>query len=311
MKISAMAPVSIGNFIAGFDLLGAALESLDGEDFGDIVTLETADRLSLTVAGDYAAHLPADPGDNIVSACVDAYARALTAIGGQFRRDFSLHLEKRLPVGSGLGSSASSIVAALAALDAWHDSALPRDVLLRLCGEMEGRVSGGVHYDNVAPSLLGGAQLLLGEGRCTSLPLPDSWRFVVHYPGISVSTRAAREILPKAYPLPALVEFGGHLAALVSGAYRGDESVMLEALQDRLIAPHRAALIPGYAAAENAAREAGALAFGISGSGPTVFAICREASMPVIAAAIAAAFPENPRAFSRLCRLDRRGVRIG
>lgn len=310
MNVSAYAPVSIGNFIVGFDVLGAALAALDGELFGDIVHLEPAPAVSVAVTGPYASVLPPNPADNIVAAAIALYGEALAATGRRFRGDFRLVLEKRLPVGSGLGSSAASIVAALAALNAWHEDALDAPALLGLAGRLEGRISGGVHYDNVAPSLLGGLQLVLpGEARCQELALPAHWRIAVHYPGIEVSTRAARAILPDRYARRDMVSFGQHLAAFVAASCRGDEAGMLAALRDELIVPHRAALVPGYAEAERAAREAGALAFGLSGSGPTVFALAAPERLPAVAAAMAGAFPQNAQAFTRACALDRAGAR--
>ncbi|MBI2382064.1 MAG: homoserine kinase [Gammaproteobacteria bacterium] len=311
MSIQAYAPVSIGNFIVGFDVLGLALEDLSGEAFGDVVSIAPAARAETRVAGAYAHVLPADPTANIVHAARELVQDELSARGVLPREDFCLCLDKRLPVGSGLGSSAASIVAALVALNTWHGEAFSASELLHLAGVLEGRISGGVHYDNVAPSLLGGLQLILPEdGETRRLNLPETWRLVVHYPGIEVSTRAAREVLPTAYSRAEMVRFGQYLAAFVAAADAGDEAGMLAALRDELILPHRAPLVPGYFAAEQAARDAGALAFGLSGSGPTVFALCREAAMADIAGAIESAFPENPLAFTRHCRVDTRGARL-
>ena len=295
MKLSAFAPVSAGNFIVGFDLLGAAFTDADAsaELFGDIVHMETQDAFELCVVGAYAGVLPAAPGDNIVAACVDAYRDALRAEGGIFDPRFRMTLEKRLPVGSGLGSSASSIVAALVALNAWHGQALDKAALLRVAGVMEGRISGGVHYDNVAPSLLGGLQLMLPEGgACRPIPLPPSWRFVIHYPGIEVSTRAARAVLPERYALSEVVRFGQYLAAFVSAAERADEAGMLSALRDELIVPHRAKLVPGFASAQVAAMNAGAKGFGLSGYRLTVLAIC-DVGSGAAGTAVAAGSPSQ------------------
>lgn len=310
MKVSAYAPVSVGNFIVGFDLLGAALRDVSGALFGDVVRIEPAERLGVRIEGEFAKYLPDDPKANIVSDCIEAYHQVLQGRGLALRSGFTLVLDKRLPVGSGLGSSAASIVAALVALNAWYGEALTKDELLRLAGELEGKISGGVHYDNVAPSLLGGLQLMLpGEACCELVPLPETWRFVVHYPGIEVSTRSARAILPKSFLLKDMVTFGRHLAGFVSAAHRGDEAAMLTSLQDELIAPHRASLVPGFKLAEDAARKAGALAFGLSGSGPTVIAVVREADALPVARAIEQAFPASSRSFTRLCALDTLGAR--
>lgn len=309
MSLSVFAPVSIGNFIVGFDLLGAALKDCSGELFGDIVTLTASTQRELRITGEFSHRLPADPRENIVYACIEAFDSALRLQGHTPRQDYRLCLEKRLPVGSGLGSSASSIVAALKALDLWQGCPLGDKALLQLAGAMEGRVSGGVHYDNVAPSLLGGLQLLSEEGECRRLPLPSHWRFVLFHPGICVATREARAVLPEQFPRSAVLQFGQRLAAFVDAAHRGDEPALLNVLRDDIFVPHRAPLVPGFREAEKAARQAGAVAFGLSGSGPTVFAIVTEHKVAPVLLAIEQAFPKNADSFSRVCELDSQGAR--
>lgn len=309
MSLSVFAPVSIGNFIVGFDLLGAALKACEGQLFGDIVTLTASEQRALHITGDYAHRLPAEPSENIVSACIEAFDAALRLQRITPRQDYRLTLEKRLPVGSGLGSSGSSIVAALKALNLWHGSPLSASVLLQLAGEMEGIVSGGVHYDNVAPSLLGGLQLLSEQGACYRLVLPADWRFVLFHPGIRVATRDARAVLPQQFPRSAMLQFGQRLATFVDAAHRADESALLSVLRDDIFVPHRAPLVPGYFDAEQAACQAGALAFGLSGSGPTVFAIVKEPCQASVEQAIAQAFPPHGDSFSRFCELDTEGAR--
>lgn len=314
----AFAPVSIGNFIVGFDTLGAALAPADGgEPLGDIVQVEPATRFEFVLTGSYADRLPGALTDNIVVTADAVFHRALTArrIVARPRR---LTLEKRLPVGSGLGSSASSIVAALVALNAFYDGPLTPDELLTLAGELEGQISGGIHYDNVAPTLLGGLQLLLPDAeaattgqRCAALPVPADWLFVVHYPGIEVSTRMAREILPRAYSLAQAVRFGQRLAAFVDALHRRDSARAARLLTDELVEPYRTPLVPGLETARRAALQAGALAFGLSGSGPTCVAVTDSAAKATeIQRVIEAAMPTNAHRFTRLCQLDPVGARL-
>ncbi len=320
MLVRAFAPVSIGNFIVGFDTLGAALAPADGgEPLGDIVAVEPhpAADFEFVLTGSHAARLPGALADNIVVAADAVFHRELAArrIGARPRR---LTLEKRLPVGSGLGSSASSIVAALVALNAFYDAPLTPDELLTLAGELEGQISGGIHYDNVAPTLLGGLQLLLPDAeatttgqRCAPLPVPTDWFFVVHYPGIEVSTRMAREILPRTYSLAQAVRFGQRLAAFVDALHRRDSVRAARLLTDELVEPYRTQLVPGLETARRAALQAGALAFGLSGSGPTCVAVTDSAAQALrIQHVIEAAMPVNAHRFTRLCKLDTAGARL-
>ena len=160
-RITAFAPASIGNVGVGFDVLGAAVEPLDGELFGDRVTIEPSASASFECAGPYAHRLPADPSDNLVVKAQRFFEAAL----GRALPPARIVLEKRMPLNSGLGSSASSGVAALVALNAFAGEPFDRARLLELAGRLEGEASGSVHLDNAAPILLGGLQLCLASGR--------------------------------------------------------------------------------------------------------------------------------------------------
>ncbi len=152
------APASIGNVSVGFDVLGAAVSPIDGTLLGDRVKVESHDEpFALQAVGHFVDKLPSDPKQNIVYDCWRVYARELDKKRISLL-SLKMTLEKNMPIGSGLGSSACSIVAALDALNRFHDEALNPTELLALMGEMEGQISGGVHYDNVAPCFLGGLQ---------------------------------------------------------------------------------------------------------------------------------------------------------
>src|SRR5690606_33799098 len=151
---------STGNFSVGFDLLGAAFEPVNGELFGDVLDIcaEQAE-LSLEIVGRYLHQLPAASTDNLVLSCFYAFEQKL----GRTLPRLALRLHKNLPVGSGLGSSACSIVVACYAFNDYFGKPLSEAELLQLMAQAEGGVSGSVHYDNVAPSYFGGLQLMLPQ----------------------------------------------------------------------------------------------------------------------------------------------------
>jgi homoserine kinase len=160
-------------------------------------------------------------------------------------------LEKNLPVGSGLGSSACSVVAALEGLNAFHGDLLDEHAMLLLMGEMEGRISGSVHYDNVAPCYLGGLQLVVEEGGVISqgIPVFEQWYWVVCYPGTVVSTAAARAILPAQYRRQDCLTYGRRLAAFVHASYTQQEPLAANSplwdLPNVFVTPHNSSAASG------------------------------------------------------------------
>lgn len=313
MSLVAYAPASTANMSVGFDLLGAPLAPIDGTLLGDKVWVgETDGEFSLTSTGPFAHKLPDDYRQNIVYDCYLLYGQAL-ARKGLALKPLSMILEKNLPVGSGLGSSATSVVAALVGLNAYHDHALDEQELLLLMGELEGQISGSVHYDNVAPCYLGGLQLVLDDGGVISQPLPvfEDWYWVVCYPGISVSTSAARAILPAQYRRQDCLTYGRRLAGFVHASHTGQEAVAAAMLKDVIAEPYRAQLIPGFAEVRDHAATMGALATGISGSGPTVFCVMKDLHQAEkLKNWLAEHFIQNQDGFCHICKLDAQGARV-
>ncbi|MCC2618314.1 homoserine kinase [Aestuariibacter halophilus] len=313
MTIKAYAPASIGNVSLGFDLLGAALAPVDGSLLGDTVSAVEAPSFSLAVTGRFADRLPADTNDNIVATCYHHFRQQLDARGLSVSKVPALTLEKHLPIGSGLGSSASSIVAALYAINRFYDNPFDEQALLLMMGELEGQISGSVHYDNVAPCYQGGLTLMAEQPGQIALTLPSfsHWYWVVCYSGISVSTAAARDILPQQVSMADTIAFGRQLAVFVDALYRQDETLAIAMMHDVLAEPHRKALLPMFDESRAYALQHGAGAFGISGSGPTVFAVCDNAdNAENIRAWLQANYVQNDSGFSHVCRIDERGTRL-
>jgi len=315
MSIRAYAPASIGYFAAGFDLLGAALAPLDGALWGDVVRAEAAAAPSLALSGPYAARLPGDPWENLVLRTWELYREAVTARGGTCPA-FAFHLEKNLPLASGLGSSASSVAATLVACQHLLGEPLSREELFAVAGRAEGLNSGSVHLDNVVPILAGGLQLLVpdpdGAAAARPLPWPDDLVLVVASPAFELATAESRRVLPRSFPLPEALAFAQNLAGFVHAVDAGDRALLRACLRDVLTEPYRAELVPGFRAAQAAALARGALGCGLSGAGPAIFAVAEsppegEAIGAAVKAALAAA---GLAAKIRLCRLDLQGARV-
>jgi len=306
-RLRAYAPAGIGNFAAGFDVLGAAVAPEDGSLWGDQVEIAEAGETRLVCTGPYAGRLPADPAENLVMRTRDLFEEA----AGRALPPLQLTLYKGLPVCSGLGSSAASAAATAKALNAWcGDPLFPGD-LLALAGRAEGLASGAAHLDNVAPCLLGGLLLIPHEGPPRSLPFPEDLRIVMASPALELATREARRVLPREVPLALAVEHAQNLASFVHALHTGDRGLLRASLRDIVAEPWRADLVPGFRAAQRGALAAGALGASLSGAGPAVFAVALEDDAAAVAAALAEGFQsEKVESTVRICRLDTRGARL-
>ncbi|MCL6364456.1 homoserine kinase [Pectobacterium carotovorum subsp. carotovorum] len=305
--VKVYAPASIGNVSVGFDVLGAAVSPVDGSLLGDCVSVEAADLFSLRNEGRFVSKLPDNPKENIVYQCWELFCQE---IGKTV--PVAMTLEKNMPIGSGLGSSACSVVAGLMAMNEFCGKPLDDNRLLTLMGELEGRISGSVHYDNVAPCFLGGVQLMLEENGIISQPVPsfDNWLWVMAYPGIKVSTAEARAILPAQYRRQDCISHGRYLAGFIHACHTGQAALAAKLMKDVIAEPYRTKLLPGFAAARQAAEDIGALACGISGSGPTLFSVCNDmASAQRLADWLRDNYLQNDEGFVHICRLDTTGAR--
>ncbi len=311
-QLTVYAPASSGNVSVGFDALGLALAPVDGSLLGDCVSIMPGrpDDWTLCLSGRFAHALPQDQELNIVISSCRRFESAARALGQEVY-PLNITLDKGLPVGSGLGSSASSIVATLVALNRYFNRVLDRPALLRLMAEMEGAISGEIHLDNIAPCLLGGLRLCMpGGARQFALPWPGHWQSVVAWPGTRLETRPAREVLPDSYDRKTVISHGAQFALFVHQLHQGEASAAANCLVDLLAEPYRKALLPGFETARVDLKKLGALAGGISGSGPTVFCIVDDSRVAEAAAEwLKHNYMKNESGFVRICRADLAGAR--
>jgi homoserine kinase len=283
----AFAPGSVGNIGVGFDLLG---HSIDG--VRDVAIVRRIDEPVVRIAairGDVegAGTLPLDAERNTAGQALIALRTKLGLAHG-----FELELEKGIPLGSGLGGSAASCVAALVAANAVLRTPLPREALYDFALDGESVSSGSRHGDNVAPMLLGGVVMATAT-RMIPLDVPVWLHAVVVHPDQVLETRRARAVLADPYPLHTIVEQSAHLALFLTGLQRGDAALLREGLRDLLVEPRRAPLIPGFAEAKAAALDRDALGASISGAGPSTFAwFASRAQAEAAAPAMRAAFAD-------------------
>ncbi len=267
--VTAFAPATVSNVACGFDVLGFALH-----EPGDEVTarwIEEPGRVIIEdVTGDD-GRIPRDPARNTAGVAAAAVLRAAGARDG-----VALRVRKGLPLSSGLGGSAASAVAAVVAVDRLADARLSRDALLACAFEGERDAAGSAHADNIAPALFGGFVLVRSATPpdVVPLPVPQGLTAVVIHPDLEIETARARALLGATVALGEAVRQSANLGALVHALHRGDFALMARALEDAIAEPKRAALVPGLAHIKEAARRAGALGCSLSGSGPSLFALC-------------------------------------
>lgn len=269
--IRVFAPATVANVVCGFDVLGFAVD-FPGDEVELFLSSEPGVRIRAIDGDD--GRLPLDPQKNTVSASVIRY---LEKIG---RQDLGIEivLHKQMPVGSGLGSSAASTVAGLFAIHHLLGQPLGVEDMLQLAMEGERLACGQGHADNVAPALLGGFVLIRSYQPLdiVQLPTPTSLTCALLHPHIEIQTRDARKILKPYIPLSDVTMQMGNLAGFISSLYTNNFELMSRSMQDVIIEPVRAILIPEYDALKRLALSAGAIGFGISGSGPSVFALCKD-----------------------------------
>jgi homoserine kinase len=283
-RAKASAPASIGNVGVGFDVLGQAFDAAR-----DSVTAvrESREGARLGDVGGLVSSLPDTPDRNTALAAAKALLDAADAPFG-----VRLSIDKGVPVSAGMGGSAASAVAAAAAVNALLPEPLATEALLPFALEGERVSSDPPPWDNVVGALFGGLSLVAREeaGHVHRLPVPAGIVSLLFHPPVTTETRAARRILKAEVPMRTAVEHSRRLAAFVAGCATGDAELIRAGLEDILVEPQRAHLLPALAPVKAVALGAGALGCSVSGSGPSVFAWALERDADAVAAAMDGAF---------------------
>jgi homoserine kinase len=268
-SVRAFAPATIGNVACGFDVFGLALES-PGDEVLARRRSEPGVGMS-RITGDK-RRLPMDSDRNTASVAAQAL---LTRVGSQ--EGVELELFKGLPLGSGLGSSAASAVAAVVAVNRLLELGASDEDLLVASAEGERVACGSAHLDNVAPALFGGfVMVAAGDApRPVKIPTPKELRCALVRPHVEVPTAEARAVLGDTVTLENATRQWTNTATLVAGLFLEDWDLVERSLVDVVAEPKRADLVPGFRAVQSAALAVGALGCSISGAGPTIFALCR------------------------------------
>lgn len=276
-SIKVFAPATVANVVCGYDILGFAVDQ-PGDEVIMRITDQPGVRISRITGDD--GRLSLDPARNTVGVSVQHYLQAIN----QPNMGVEIELHKNMPIGSGLGSSSASTVAGLFAINQLMGNALTQKELLPFAMKGEEMACGTGHADNVAPALYGGFVLIRSYEPLDviKLPFPGDLHCAIVFPDVDVPTRDARQLIRSKVLLKDAVTQWGNIAGLVSGLFMQDTNLIGRSMQDIIIEPARAMLIPDFYKMREIAMAKGAISFGISGSGPSVFSFThnkREADL--------------------------------
>lgn len=291
-RVRARASATSANLGAGFDVLGLALDAP-----ADVIEVEPADKLEIRVVGRGRRSIPLAPERNTAGLVAKA-----------MRKDVRITIHSHIRPSSGLGSSAAPAAGTAAAINELFSLGLTREELVPIAAKGEVAAAGVAHADNVGPCLLGGLTIVSG-GRALSLPMPDV-RIVAILPSIAVSTKAARKLLPSRVPLQEMVQNVGKACMLVAGASTGDPAIIGRSLMDSFNEKYRSPLIRGYGDVKAGALEQGAYGVAISGSGPTMIALCPAPRAKRVEKAMAGQFGRHGIACESFVTRVGKGVEI-
>jgi homoserine kinase len=271
-EVTVFAPATIGNVTCGFDVFGLALEYP-----GDKVVVRWREKSGVeitTITGDN-GQLPQAAEKNTAGISVIRFLEQL-----KMRQGIEIELHKMMPIGSGLGSSSASTVASVCAANILAGKPFAVRDLLPFALEGERVACGSAHADNAASCLLGGFVLVRSYHPLdiVSIPIPHNLYCALIYPKLEILTRDARKLLPKKINLRDGVAQWANTAGLIAGLMKPDYDLIRRSMQDLVAEPVRSKLMPGFYEIKQAALDAGALGSSFSGSGPTIFALCKNKS---------------------------------
>ena len=266
-SVKLFTPASVANVSCGFDVLGFCLDPV-----GDDMIIRKSTEKGIRITKITGQDLPLDVHQNVAGVAAMALLEAHPSEYG-----FEIEINKRIKAGSGIGSSAASSAGAVFGINHLLGSPYTKHELINFAMQGEKLASGSAHADNVSPVLLGGFTLVrsIAPMDVIKLPTPKELVAVIIHPKIELKTSHARAILKKTVTLKSAIQQWGNLGALASGLYSDDYDLISRSLVDEIIEPYRAMLIPEFAKLKEASINSGALGCGISGSGPSVYALTK------------------------------------
>jgi len=271
-KIRIKSPATIANLSCGFDVLGLCLD----KPYDEIeVTKNLSRNIILNIEDSQFSNIPSNPKQNTGGVPAELILNDLNLDYG-----FTISIKKGIPLCGGLGSSAATASGVVFAINKLLDIPLSMEQMLSYALEGEKVSVSNPHADNIAPCLKGGLCLIRDTRTLDIIDVPISeYTIALIHPDIKINTEDARNILPKDISLALAITQWGNLGGLIMGFIKNDNAIIKRSMEDKIIEPVRSSLIKGFVDIKNNALKTGAIGFGISGSGPTMFALCESASI--------------------------------
>lgn len=266
-SIKIFCPASIANLNCGFDILGLCLNGI-----GDEMIITKTAKKGIKITKITGADLPLETEKNVAGVAALAIIKDLDIDYG-----FEIEIHKKIKTGSGIGSSSASAAGVVFGINELLGKPFTKHQLIDFAMKGEAIASGCEHADNVAPCLLGGFTLVRGYNPLDVIRIesPSELYAVVLHPHIEVKTSDSRAILQPMIPLKNAITQTGNLGGFIAGLFTNDYKLISRSLNDVIIEPLRKHLIPNFDNVKNAALQSGALGSGISGAGPSIFALCK------------------------------------
>lgn len=265
--IKIFAPATVANVGCGFDVLGFCLDNI-----GDIMQVSKSQTKGIKISNVTGFELPLNPKTNVAGVSALALYDTLDIDYG-----FDIQIEKKIKPGSGIGSSAASAAGSVFAINELLGQPFSKTELVQFALKGEAMASQSEHADNLAPAIFGGFTLIknINPLQILQLPTPEDLYAVIIHPQIEIKTSESRAILPQLVALKDAVVQWSNLGSLIHALHSSNYDLIGQSLQDVIVEPHRSKLIPNYFKLKQIASDHGALGTSISGSGPSIFSLCK------------------------------------
>jgi homoserine kinase len=302
-EIKIFCPATIANLSCGFDVLGLCLDNV-----GDEMIIRKSDQKGLRITKIVGADLPLETERNVAGVAGLALLNAVETDFG-----FDIEIYKNIKAGSGIGSSAASAAGAVYGINALLGNPFALKDLVQFAMQGEKLACGNAHADNVAPALLGGFTLVRSYSPLDIIKIesPSELYATVVHPQIELKTSDARSVLKQTVSLKSAIMQWGNVGGLIAGLYTQDYDLIGRSLHDEIVEPLRSVLIPGFDLIKQTAIENGALGSGISGSGPSIFALSKgKVAADKVAKAMSAVYDEMKLPYEiHVSKVNPNGVR--